>query len=188
MIKYQLPHTRFDQISYHKHDIYLYGKLYTMFAFFLSMVSEVIVRKNSKQTFPQVGKVTVQKLVTGFWAIASNHKVSKYWASTDLLFLIKNSLECFQPRRFVVDLFRICSLHIINRNHSNTFLLINLQKAKTCPKVNHFSNPANIYLFEVNNRNSRKRFEIFSKLTIKTPARRNISLLFLVFLLLTLDK
>ena len=144
-----------------------------------------IQKKNKPE---KVGKVTVQKLVIGFWAIASNHKVSKYWASADLLFLIKNSLECFQPRRFVVDLFRICSLHIINRNHSNTFLLINLQKAKTCPKVNHFSNPANIYLFEVNNRNSRKRFEIFSKLTIKTPARRNISLLFLVFLLLTLDK
>ena len=144
-----------------------------------------IQKKNKPE---KVGKVTVQKLVIGFWAIASNHKVSKYWASADLLFLIKISLECFQPRRFVVDLFRICSLHIINRNHSNTFLLINLQKAKTCPKGNHFSNPTNIYLFEVNNRNSRKRFEIFSKLTIKTPARRNISLLFLVFLLLTLDK
>ena len=29
MIKYQLPHTRFDQVSDHKHDIYLYGKLST---------------------------------------------------------------------------------------------------------------------------------------------------------------
>ena len=28
MIKYQLPHTQFDQISDHKHDIYLYGKLF----------------------------------------------------------------------------------------------------------------------------------------------------------------
>ena len=36
--------------------------------------------------------------------------------------------------------------------------------------------PANIYLFKVNNRNTRKRCEICSKLTIKTP---------LVFLLLT---
>ena len=32
--------------------------------------------------------------------------------------------------------------------------------------------PANIYLFKVNNRNARKRCEIFSKLTIKTPERR----------------
>ena len=30
---------------------------------------------------------------------------------------------------------------------------------------------ANIYLFKVNNRNSRKRSEVCSKLTIKTPDR-----------------
>ena len=29
--------------------------------------------------------------------------------------------------------------------------------------------PANIYLFEVNNRNTRKRCEICSKLTVETP-------------------
>ena len=29
MIKYQVPHTRFDQISNHKHDIHLYEKLST---------------------------------------------------------------------------------------------------------------------------------------------------------------
>ena len=32
--------------------------------------------------------------------------------------------------------------------------------------------PANIYLFKVNNRNTRKRCEIYSKLAIKTPERR----------------
>ena len=32
--------------------------------------------------------------------------------------------------------------------------------------------PANIYLFKVDNRNTRKRGEIFSKLTIKTPGKR----------------
>ena len=31
------------------------------------------------------------------------------------------------------------------------------------------SSPANSYLFKVNNRNTRKRCEICSKLTIKTP-------------------
>ena len=36
----------------------------------------------------------------------------------------------------------------------------------TCP------DPANIYLFKVNNRNTRKRCETCSKLTIKTPERR----------------
>ena len=33
-------------------------------------------------------------------------------------------------------------------------------------------NPANIYLFKVNNRNTRKSSEICLKVTIKTPERR----------------
>ena len=62
-------------------------------------------------------------------------------------------------------------------------------------------NPANINLFKVNKRNTRKRREIYLKLIIKTPERRhwshsgvfivnfkNISHLFLVFLILTLNK
>ena len=62
-------------------------------------------------------------------------------------------------------------------------------------------NPAGIYLLKVNNRNTRTRCEICSKLTIKTPERRHwrrsgvfivtfehISRLFLVFLLLTLSR
>ena len=60
---------------------------------------------------------------------------------------------------------------------------------------------ANIYLFKVNNKNHRKSCEISSKLTTKTPERRHWrrsvvfivnfehnSHLFLVFLLLTLNK
>ena len=60
---------------------------------------------------------------------------------------------------------------------------------------------ANIYLFKDNNRNTRKGYEICSKLTIQTPELRqrccsdafvvnskHISHLFLVFLLLTLNK
>ena len=63
------------------------------------------------------------------------------------------------------------------------------------------ANLANIYLFKVTNKNTRKRCEIYSKLTIKTPERRQrrysgvfmvnfeyISQLFLVFLLVTLNK
>ena len=43
---------------------------------------------------------------------------------------------------------------------------------------------ANNYLLKVNNRNTRKRFKIYSKLTIKTPERsfEHISHLLLVFL------
>ena len=62
-------------------------------------------------------------------------------------------------------------------------------------------NPVNIYLFKFNNRNTRKWREIFSKLTIKIPERRqgcrscvfivnfeHISRLFLLFLLLNLNE
>ena len=35
-----------------------------------------------------------------------------------------------------------------------------------------YLNPAHVYLFKVNNRNTRKKFEICLKLTIKTPIRR----------------
>ena len=52
--------------------------------------------------------------------------------------------------------------------------------------------PANLYLFKVKNKNTRKRCEIFLKLTIKHQNDVNdilhISHLFLVFLLLTLNK
>ena len=61
--------------------------------------------------------------------------------------------------------------------------------------------PAGIFLFKVNNRNTRTRCEICSKLTINTPERRqwrrsgvfivnfeHISHLVLVFLLLTLSR
>ena len=67
--------------------------------------------------------------------------------------------------------------------------------------VNFNSNPVGIYLFKVNNRNTRTKCEIYSKLTIKTPERRqwrhsgvfivnfeHISHLILVFLLLTLRR
>ena len=60
------------------------------------------------------------------------------------------------------------------------------------------SYPAGNCMFKVNNRNTRTRCEICSKLTIKTPERRrsgvfivnfeHISHLVLVFLLLTLSK
>ena len=73
-----------------------------------------------------------------------------------------------------------------------------------CPKASlgfQGSIPAGIYLLKVNNRNTRTRCEICSKLTINTPERRHwrrsgvflvnfehISHLVLVFLLLTLNK
>ena len=65
---------------------------------------------------------------------------------------------------------------------------------------NEFTLPAGDYMFQVNNRNTRIKCKIYSKLTIKTPERRqwrrsgvfivnfeHISQLVLVFLLLTLS-
>ena len=54
-------------------------------------------------------------------------------ASVDLFFLIKNNVGWFLLSKFV-DLVIVRYLHIITRNHSNTLLLINLQKTKTCLK------------------------------------------------------
>ena len=70
---------------------------------------------------------------------------------------------------------------------------------KICGRQKKNYIPAGIYLLKVNNRNTRTRCEICSKLTIETPERRQgrrsgvfivnfeqISRLVLVFLLLTL--
>ena len=47
--------------------------------------------------------------------------------------------------------------------------------------VSNFSrgNPAGIYLLKVNNRNTRTRCEIYSKLTVKIPERRQASFWYL---------
>ena len=45
----------------------------------------------------------------------------------------KYNVGWFLPKRFI-DLFRVC--YIISRNHSSTFMLINLQKTKPCWKWN----------------------------------------------------
>ena len=71
-----------------------------------------------------------------------------------------------------------------------------MTSSNSTSQMNLFNYPANIYLFKVNNGN-RKRCEICSRLTIKTPERHqcrgfgvftnnceHISHLFLVFLLL----
>ena len=47
-----------------------------------------------------------------------------------------------------------------------TFEINGLRNKMMGSMVNY---PAGIYLFKVNNTNTRKRFEICSKLTIKTP-------------------
>ena len=50
MIKYQLPHTRLDQINDHKHDVFLYGKLST------KLLSQA-ANKNTKFMFTKIGRL-----------------------------------------------------------------------------------------------------------------------------------
>ena len=45
----------------------------------------------------------------------------------------EREMEWFLLKK-LAGLVRVYSLRIINRNHSNTFLLIDPQKTKTCPK------------------------------------------------------
>ena len=61
----------------------MFTKAYTV-AFFLSMVSEVTIRKNSQQTLPYAEEATAQKVVIGFWTVALIIKLKKYWTSADL--------------------------------------------------------------------------------------------------------
>ena len=61
----------------------------------------------------------------GLWSFAGG-----LWS---LPVLVTTNVGWFLLRRFV-DLLNICPLDIISRNHSNTFLLINPQKTKSCPK------------------------------------------------------
>ena len=87
---------------------------------------------------------------------------------------------------------------VIKTGSTDFFLVHLMLTSKTSIKT---YNSANIYLFKLNNKNTRKRFEISLKLTIKTPVRRpwhcsdvfivnseHILHFFLVFLLLSLNK
>ena len=65
---------------------------------------------------------------------------------------VKNGKETIKNRKFTTYLIRILVYYIM------------LQML-------HF--PAGNYMFKVNNRNTRTRCEICSKLTIKTPERRH---------------
>ena len=50
MIKYQHSHTWFNQISDHKHDIYLYGKLFT------KLLAQA-TNENTKSVFTKTGQL-----------------------------------------------------------------------------------------------------------------------------------
>ena len=108
--------------------------------------------------------------------------------------ILCNNLRSFNEQQVLLDKKGLESLENLEGNFCKWNLLY-LEIA-----VNK-SFPAGNYMFKVNNRNTRTRCEICSKLTIKIPERRqwrrsgifivnfeHISHLVLVFLLLTLSK
>ena len=85
-------------------------------------------------------------------------------------------------------------MEILTAKTANSDNVVKIEK-------NTGSYPAGNYMFKFNNGNTRTRYEIFSKLTIKTPERpqwrrsgvfivnfEHISHLVLLFLLLTLNR
>ena len=66
--------------------------------------------------------------------------LSVWWSHCSVLGICRHSLLNQKHNvwwfllKGVADIVRVSSFHIISRNHSNAFLLINLQKTKTCSK------------------------------------------------------
>ena len=67
------------------------------------------------------------------------------------------------------------SIQNINKPLKHKYLLRTSDQDKCCAQtfeqIENTDNPADIYLFKVNNANTSERCEICSKLTIKTPER-----------------
>ena len=96
--------------------------------------------------------------------LKENHVAVRAWSSSKLVLLKNNTtiavgmcLEHFSVNISIISIDELKSMSWLTIDH-------------TCKSEK--TNPANIYLFEVNNRNS---CEICSKLTIKTPERLDCS-------------
>ena len=147
-----------------------------------------LTEKTSIVAFPHVFLDILSKSLVE-WLKERNSLTSRYQVVSELLFKTKIR-RC--SNAFTVEFEQV----FLNRAVDNLkFKLLIL--LLPCIQLN----PAHNNMLKVNNRNSRKRCEICSKLTIKTPERHqwrrsgvfiatfeHISHLFLVFLLLTLNR
>ena len=125
---------------------------------------------------------------------ASDSTVSNAGAGSVILFY----LQCIIDFAIMDKLFNNFVSKVLILEFSLKFMKIIYEVCRDAEKSSYL--PSRIYLLKVNNKNTRTRCEICSKLTIKTPERRNwrgsgvfivtfehISHLVLVFLLLTLN-
>ena len=146
------------------------------------------------------------------WTLSTNFITLKlfYLLFSVLLLLTGIFFDTFLQRRLfssgvnlanrflIVSNYHLIGLLSIFTGNYSEVLSFTIYEALTEPQA---PNPASIYLLKVDKRKARKRCEICSKLTIKTPERRHwghsgvfignfehISHLVLVFLLLTLSR
>ena len=99
------------------------------------------------------------------------------------MFNLRLSTNTTQKMKFfIMDFFNKCNQscwklkvwsHLLKKSLIENFtLLYNVTTQKGVFRTLSSPCPAGIYLLNVNNRNTRTRYEICSKLTIKTPERR----------------
>ena len=80
----------------------------------------------------------------------------------------------------VIPLYGLCSYSRVvysTEPRNSTLVSPSPNTFVTIPNITKKSIPAGNYMFKANNRNTRTRCEVFSKLTKKAPERRQVSLL-----------
>ena len=131
--------------------------------------------RTTKKNFFQ--RVTESSLANNkkFWNTVKQFLTDKGFLTNDNI-SIKFNEDLATDKTKLANLFNLHYINIVE-NTSGVPPVIqgnpnNLNEDNTTVKVS-LNNPAGIYLLKVNNRNTRTRCEICSKLTIKTPERRH---------------
>ena len=129
----------------------------------------------------------LRPLLVSYTKFNSNICIKKKNSHVGVLFIQYMSLTVLLMVKIKLRI--VCSFRII---FNITIRTVTSGKSPRCKSgfASAYCYPANIYLFKVNNRNTRKRCEICSKLIIKIPERRHWPLsgvFVLVFLMLTLN-
>ena len=134
-----------------------------------------------------------------FKRLVNQHFFIKY---QEIHYVSCYSAWSLKEKHNVACLDRLCNLPFIDQMRFDAYaVLCGILGKNLSIFICKYRYPSKIYVVKVNNRNTRKKCEICSKLTIKTSELRqwcrsgvfivnveHISHLFLVFLLLTLNK
>ena len=134
-----------------------------------------------------------------FWQFVWEYKLINSLKLLNYCFLLKAKLDTIPYCQQEIELFSIDFFYFKGKGFGKFEQELNERKNVTI--LTNLNNPANIYLFKVNNRNTGERCEICLKLTLKTLEQRHwfhsvvfivnfehISHISLAFLLLTLNQ